>query len=239
MKTKLHAPVDEVDPLAERNQLVDTLINTSFQLSATGTIFTIGTESNPSWEDILFVLNRLYTTGYAEEFKLLPFNVEPAILVSGLSKEVVAWLVPLIIQAIDRKVMGSEIDILAPNNKNLVRLADVLGWYWYHTLHGPKPVVNQLVSIERHHKVVQNASLCCPLCYHQFIPAPGYKTQSEKAFAFAKWLPTHLVHTHMFTDTSKTSVAKCTCGTCSGKITKYTGDPVKNRKLLQKKGGTK
>lgn len=212
---------DEVDPLDERNQMVDALIGTSFQLSATGTIFRIGTESNPSWDDILFVLNRLYTTGYAEEYKLLPYNVEPAILVSGLSKEVVAWLVPLIIQAIDRKVMGSEIDFLSPNNKNLVRLADVLGWYWYKHLHGPKPVINSLIKSQRPAKLVQNAYLTCPLCFHQFIPASSYKNQSDKTFAFARWLPTHLVQYHKFHESKKSKGAKCQCGFCLGKVKIY------------------
>lgn len=221
MKKSKSAPNVEEDPLEVRNRFVDTLIGSAFQLSATGTIFVIGSESTPSWEDVLFVLNRLYTTGYAEEYKLLPYNVDPAILISGLSKEVVAWLVPLIIQAIDRKVMGSEIDILSPNNKNLVRLADVLGWYWYKHLHGPKPVVTDLIKIEKHHKLVQNAYLTCPLCYHQFIPASSYKNQSDKAFAFARWLPTHLVQYHKFHDTNKSRGAKCQCGVCNGKLKIY------------------
>jgi hypothetical protein len=233
MATKKVNPDEEVDPLDVRNALVDSLIGSSFQLSATGTIFTIGTESNPTWEDILFVLNRLYTTGYVEEFKLLPFNVEPAILVSGLSKEVVAWLVPMLIHAIDRKVMGSEIDFLSPNNKNLVRIADVLGWYWYKHLHGPKPVISSLVDMQRPTKLVQNAYLTCPLCFHQFIPAPGYTTQGEKAHAYAKWLPYHLKEYHRMNDTSKTKSSKCHCGFCTGKFKVYA--PRYNKK----KGGTK
>lgn len=238
MKTIRKAPVEEVDLIEVRNRAVDELIGSSFQLSATGTIFTIGTESNPGWDDILFVLNRLYTTGYAEEFKLLPFNVEPEILVSGLSKDVVAWLVPMIIQAIDRKVLGQEIDIISPNNKNLVRLADVLGWYWYKQLHGPKPVINSMIKMQRPIKMVQNASLVCPLCYHQFAPAVSYQNQSDKAFAFVSWLPTHLVQYHQFKNTKKISGAKCQCGIC--KAVHFTGHSDKNKKLVQtKKGGTK
>jgi hypothetical protein len=226
---------NEIDPLDERNQLVDSLIGSSFQLSATGTIFTIGTESNPSWQDILFVLNRLYTTGYVEEFRLLPFNVEPEILISGLSKEVVAWLVPMLIHAIDRKVMGSEIDVLSPNNKNLVRLADVLGWYWYKHLHGPKPVINTMIQHARPNKLVQNSYMSCPLCFHQFIPAPSYKSQAERVHAFAKWLPYHFKIYHRLADTSKTKGSKCNCGFCTGKFKVYTANKKSNRKVGAKK----
>jgi hypothetical protein len=221
MKKVRKEPEEEEDPIEVRNKLVDSLIGSSFQLSATGTIFTIGTETVPSWNDILFTLNRLYTMGYVEEFHLLPFNVEPAIRVSGLSKEIVAWLVPLLIQAIDRKVMGGQIDILSPNNKNLVRLADVLGWYWYHYLHGPKPVINSMIKMQRPTKIVQNAALVCPLCYHQFHPAPSYTNQSDKAIAFAKWLPYHLYKYHHFKDTSRTKSAKCHCGFCTGRLKQY------------------
>jgi hypothetical protein len=211
MKKKKVVPEEELDPVAVRNKLVDELIGSSFQLSATGTIFTIGSEnSDPGWEDILFVLNRLYTTGYAEEFKLLPFNVEPVILVSGLTKEVVNWLVPLIIQAVDRKVLSGSIDILSPNNKNLVRLADVLGWYWYKRLHGPKPVINSMIKMQRPIKVVQDAALCCPMCYTQFRPTKSLTTQSAKAWAYARWFPKHLVEYHQWHEprTRKNSVTK-------------------------------
>lgn len=238
MKTKKLEPEEEEQNQIEvRNKLVDELIGSSFQLSATGTVFTIGSDSNPGWNDVIFCLNRLYTTGYVEEYKLLPQNVPPAILVSGLAKDTVAWLVPMIIREVDRKTLSGSIDILSPNNKTLVRLMDVLGWYWYHQLHGPKPVLNATIKVQRSF-VVQNAALVCPLCYHQFIPAESYRTQSDKAFAFVAWLPTHLVHGHGFRNTKKITGAKCMCGSC--KAVHFTGDASKNKKLVQKsKGGTK
>lgn len=238
MKTKKLEPVEEEQNQVEvRNKLVDDLIGSSFQLSATGTIFTIGSDSNPGWNDIVFCLNRLYTTSLAEEYRLLPMNVPTAILVSGLSKDTVAWLVPMLIREVDRKVLSGAIDILSPNNKTLVRLMDVLGWYWYHQLHGPKPVLNSTIKMQKA-LAVQNAALVCPLCYHQFAPAESYRTQSDKAFAYAAWLPSHLVHEHGFKNTKKISGAKCMCGIC--KAVHYTGDSAKNRKMVQKsKGGTK
>jgi hypothetical protein len=231
MKKSKDAPESETDPVQVRNQLVDSLIGSSFQLAATGTIFSIGSEFTPSWEDILFTLNRLYTTGYVEEYKLLPYNVPPAILISGLTKDVVAWLVPMLINAIDRKVMGQEIDPLSPNNKALVGLADVLGWYWYKYLHGPKPVIKSLVVMQRPTKMVQNAALICPLCYHQFKPASSYSTQQERVHAFAKWLPTHFSTYHHLHDTHKANgTAKCQCNFCTGKTVQYSGNSFRNKK---------
>jgi len=202
MKKKKVVPEEELDPIMVRNRLVDELIGSSFQLAATGTIFKIGSEySDPSWADVIFVLNRLYTTGYAEEYRLLPYNVEPAILVSGLTKDVVNWLIPLIIQAVDRKVLSGSIDILSPDNKNLVRLCDVLGWYWYKRLHGPKPIFNSLIKMQKPVKVVQDAALVCPMCYSQFRPPKHLVTQSAKAWAYARWFPTHLVEYHKWNPT--------------------------------------
>ena len=197
MKKRVSDPSEDLDPIEVRNKIVDSLIQSSFQLSATGTIFTMGQESSPSWQDVVFVLNRLYTTGYVVQYNLLPFTVEPEILVSGLAKEVVAWLVPTIIQSVDRKVLAGQIDILSPNNRSLVFLCDVLGWYWYKTLHGPKPVVQSLVKMQKNPaKVVQNVALVCPMCYHQCNPPERYKTQSSKAWYYARWFPTHLVEYH-------------------------------------------
>jgi len=233
MKTKKLEPLEEeINQIAVRNKLVDELIGSSFQLAATGTIFTIGSDCNPGWEDVIFCLNRLYTTSLVEEYKLLPANVPPAILVSGLAKDTVAWLVPMLIREVDRKVLSGSIDILSPNNKTLVRLMDVLGWYWYHQLHGPKPVLSATIKIQRAF-VVQNAALVCPLCYHQFIPAESYRTQSDKAFAFSAWLPTHLVHFHKFTNSKKITGSHCQCNLCKCGV-RYSSNSSKN-----KKGGTK
>ena len=223
MKNKKLDPVEQEQHLTEvRNAIVDTLIGSSFRLSATGTIFTIGQDCTPAWNDILFCLNRMYTCNYVQEFKLLPFNVEPEVLVSGLSKDVVAWVVPILIQNVDRKVLAGQIDILAPNNHTLVRLMDVLGWYWHKMLHGPKPVTSSLIKMQRPTKVVQDAALSCPLCFHQFIPAPSYKRQSDKVFAFSSWLPTHLVQYHRFHKMTHTKVSKCQCGVCTGTIKRHT-----------------
>lgn len=187
----------EEDPLAVRYAMVDKLLQTKFQLTSVGTIFQMGQEADPSYNDILYVLNRLYTTGYAQQFKLMPYGTEPEILASALTKEVVAWLVPIVLQNVDRKVLGGEIDILAPNNHTLVYLCDVMAWYWHKSLHGPKPVVNSMLKMQKTpRQVVQNAVLSCPICYHQFVPPANYKTQESKAWAYSRWLPTHFVEYH-------------------------------------------
>lgn len=193
------------DPDALRLKRVDEIMNSAFQLNATGTVFEIGVEpESVSWEDIVYVLNRLYTTGYVVEYKLLPYNLEPEVLVSSLSKETVAWLVPILIQAVDRKALAGQIDILAPNNESLVYLMDVCSWYWYKVLHGPKPATRSMLKLSQKpaHMVVQNAALCCPLCYHQYNPPETYKTQEAKAWGYVRWLPTHMVDYHLFTPPS-------------------------------------
>jgi hypothetical protein len=189
---------DELDPEQVRFNRVAQILSGAFQLEATGTIFEMGVESNPEFKDIIYVLNRLYTTGYVQQYNLLPFNVEPSILVGTLTKDVVAWLVPVLIQAVDRKALSGSLDILAENNESLVYLCDVLSWYWHKTLGGPKPAISSMVKLadKPTHMVVQNAALVCPMCYHQFVPPATYKTQSAKAWAYARWFPLHLVEYH-------------------------------------------
>jgi len=187
----------EIDPDEVRNARVDEILQSGFQLEATGTIFLMGQESTPSFNDVLFCLNRVFTCGYAERYTLLPFNVDNEILVSALTKEMVAWLVPQIIGAVDRKTLSGQIDILSPNNETLVYLMDVLGWYWYKVLRGPKPVVQSLVKMQiKPKQVVQNAALVCPMCYHQFSPPKNMVLQSAKAWAYARWFPKHLAEYH-------------------------------------------
>jgi hypothetical protein len=188
---------DELDPEQVRFNRVAQILSGAFQLEATGTIFEMGVESNPEFKDIIYVLNRLYTTGYVQQYNLLPYNVEPEILVQTLTKEVVAWVVPVLIQAVDRKALSGALDILAVNNESLVYLMDVCAWYWHKTLGGPKPAISSMVKLAKPpRQVVQNAALVCPMCYHQFNPPSTYKTQSAKAWAYARWFPTHLVEYH-------------------------------------------
>lgn len=201
MKPKVRKSADdELDPLQVRLNRVAQILSGAFQLTATGTIFEMGKESNPKFEDVIYVLNRLYTTGYVQQYNLLPYNVEPEVLVQTLTKEVVAWIVPVVIQAVDRKALSGAIDILAENNETLVYLCDVLAWYWHKSLGGPKPAISSMVKLadKPKHMVVQNAALVCPMCYHQYIPPKTYKTQEAKAWGYARWFPIHLQEYHMW-----------------------------------------
>jgi len=232
MTTRSKTQHVETDPLQLRLNRVDEIMNSAFQLQATGTVFEIGVEPEKvTWYDIVYVLNRLYTTGYVLDYKLLPFNVEPEILVSSLSTETVAWLVPVLIQAVDRKALSGQIDILSPNNESLVYLMDVCSWYWFKVLHGPKPTTRSMLAMseKKPNMVVQNAALCCPLCYHQYNPPETYKTQEAKSWGFVKWLPTHMVEYHFYTPPTsiKTWVSKASLVL------------LKNHKDSLKKGGTK
>jgi len=199
MKTKVRKSADdELDPLQVRLNRVASILSGAFQLEATGTIFEMGKESDPQFKDVIYVLNRLYTTGYVRQYNLLPYNVEPEILVQTMTKEVVAWLVPVIIEAVDRKALSGSIDILSENNESLVYLMDVLAWYWHKTLGGPKPAISSMVKLAKKpaHLVVQNAALVCPMCYHQYNPPVQYKTQEAKAWGYYRWFPTHLEEYH-------------------------------------------
>lgn len=217
LKKEFKKNMQEEDPLEVRNRALDALLQTKFQLTATGSLFKVGEEAHPEYADVLFVLNRLYALGYADQYKLLPSNIEPAFLASALSKEVVIWLVPMVCMSIDRKVMAGDIDIVSGNNKNLVLICHVLAWYWHKELHGPRPVVASMVKTQKViRQIVQNAPLVCPLCYHQFYPPATYKTQEAKAWAFAKWYPHHLVEYHQY-KVRKSIISTCGCPACKSK----------------------
>jgi hypothetical protein len=212
-KTVLSVNVELSDEQRRTNRVAQ-LLSSCFQLTSTGTIFKMGVEPDKcEFDDVLYVLNRLYTTGFAKEYNLLPFNVDLEILVNAMTKEVVAWLVPLVLQNIDRKCISGQIDILAVNNESLVYLCDVMSWYWYKKLGGPKPAVTSMVKLaseKKNHQIVQNAALVCPMCYHQFQPPANYKTQSSKAWAYARWFPTHLVEYHKWVKPgAKSTKSKC------------------------------
>lgn len=204
MKSKKKVPsVDvELDPRQIRINRVSQLLSNAFQLESTGTIFQMGVKPDRcEFDDVVYVLNRLYTTGLAEEYKLLPYDVDLEILVNPLTTEVVSWLVPIVLQNVDRKCISGQIDILAYNNESLVYICDVLAWYWHLKLGGPKPAVMSMVKLASEtptHQIVQNAAFVCPLCYRQFNPPDQYKTQQAKAWAFARWYPTHLVDYHYY-----------------------------------------
>lgn len=193
----------EDDPRQIRINRVAQLLSNAFQLESTGTIFQMGVRpSRCEFDDVIYVLNRLYTTGLANEYNLLPYDVDLEILVNPLTTEVVAWLVPVILQNVDRKCITGQIDILAFNNESLVYICDVMAWYWHLKLGGPKPAVMSMVRLSAEtptHQIVQNAAFVCPLCYRQFNPPDQYKTQEAKAWAFTRWYPTHLVDYHYYT----------------------------------------
>lgn len=201
LKKQFKENMKEEDPWEVRNAQAEKLMSSSFQLEATGTIFEMGVEPQRcEFDDVLYVLHKLYTTKYAQQYNLLPFNVDVEVLVNPLTSEVVSWLVPIIIMNVDRKALSGQIDILSPNNESLVYITDVLSWYWHKHLGGPKPAVRSMVSSTLQNKkyVVQNAALVCPLCYSQYKPPESYTNQEAKAWGYVRWLPTHFVEFHYF-----------------------------------------
>lgn len=188
--------------LAERavqhNKLVADILNSQFQLQGFGTTFTMGQDINPNINHVRYVLKQLWVHGYADQYKLLPENIPVETLGTELAKEVVMWMVPLVAQDVERKTMTGQINILAPNNRSLIYIMDILGWFWHHTLGGPAPELNLLIKSPTR-RVVQNEALGCPLCHYQYKPSERCKTQEAKAWEFTEWLPTHLVDFHRYT----------------------------------------
>ena len=221
---------DEESVTDRRHKIVDEVLGEQYQLAGVGTIFQVGQQSYPTFKDVCYVLNRLWVLGYAENYSLLPDGVPVEILggstpltdeekedgkrakpgTLGVTKDVANWLVPTLLQNIERQTLVGKIDILAPNNRGLVYLADVLGWYWHNQLRGPRPVTNKLLKMARP-KIMQDAALSCPCCFHQFVPPKNLVTQQAKAYAFAAWLPKHFKEYHMWVrggSTKKKSVSK-------------------------------
>lgn len=185
------------EAVVRKNKLLDEILNSQFQLQGFGTTFTMGQDINPNVNHVRYVLKQLWVHGYADQYNLLPNNMPVEKLGTELPKEVVLWLVPVVLQNVERKTMTGQIDILATNNRSLVYIMDILGWFWFHSLGGPAPELNLLLRSSRS-RVVQNEALVCPVCHLQYKPSDKCKTQEAKAWEFVEWLPTHMVEFHRY-----------------------------------------
>lgn len=188
------------DVVAARNAYVDSLMHEQFQLAGMGTVFCLGTKPGRiTHKEVCYALNKLGSLGFAESFELLPRGWEPQMLYAPMTAELVAALVPFVIQSIERKVMSGTISIYSSSNLPLFYISHILGWYNHQKLRGPIPEFNPMIRAQ--HMAVkyrQNAVLSCPLCNHQFMPPAHLVTQQAKYWAWVMWLPKHGFEYHLY-----------------------------------------
>jgi hypothetical protein len=199
-QTKDDETEDWEDIELKRNQYIDDILNAQFQLTGIGSVFQMGKEPKSiSHKEICYVLSKLARLGYASGYQLLPLGWEPEMLYGALTSEEVASLVPIMIQAIEHKVIAGTINIYAENNRPLLYCADVMGWYWFKKLRGPRPEFNPAIRAQHMAvRVRQNAPLVCPLCQHQFMPPAHLVTQQAKAWWWLNQMPKHFVEYHRY-----------------------------------------
>jgi hypothetical protein len=179
----------------EKHRKVDSILTAKFRLDG-GREHQMGTEMSPTYAEVAYVLNKLGSTIYVQEYKLLPENV-PVEILSAPTKEVVHSLIPLLVSSIERKVIAGAIDVFSPNNRALVLMTAVMAWYWHRELQGPKPLLEGLVKVARP-KIYQDAALVCPICEHQAVPPKNLVLQSAKAWWYLKWLEKHFQEYHVW-----------------------------------------
>ena len=171
-----------------KKSAVEKLKGTTIKIQS-GLVFTMGEEIAPDWNDLRYVLSKLYTYEYTTH--LLPPNVPSEVLIGG-TREQVEYLVPMILRGIDIAVDQNIIDPIA--DPRIIATAYIMAWYWYRHLHGPKPIYDPKRHIRK--KIFQDIDLRCPSCGKEYTPPKGYKKASARCKAWLRWLPKHFKQYH-------------------------------------------
>jgi len=163
------------------DELRGTLINVNLDKGAFK--FSIGDEIKPDWEITRTVMRKLYLLGYASQ--ILGGTDDALVLVSG-NREQLEYYVPLLCRAINANLETGKYE--ATEHPGLIAIAYILAWYWYHSLHGPKPIYNPA----RHSKKISvRIEFRCPVCTKEYVPPARLVRIEAKYNSYIKWLSKH------------------------------------------------
>lgn len=168
---------------------VDQYHGTPVKLS-TGTEFVIGEPFSPSWDDLRFTCSKLWAYGYLEP--ILEHSDVPPETVLGANKGQLEYLVPMILQGINRLFDTDKIK--SGDKPRVLAMASVLAWYWHMTLWGPRPVYDP--KRYKPKKIQWVIEFECPACHKIYDPPKRYVKAEARCKAWLKWLPRHFREYH-------------------------------------------
>lgn len=168
-----------------RKSAVDELKGTQINVNLDHGVFqfSIGSEIKPNWDITRTVLRKLYLLGYAAD---ILGSTDDAIILMGGTQEQLEYYVPLLCRAINANLETGKYTAL--EHPALIAIAYVLAWYWYHHLHGPKPIYNPVKHVK---KVSVRIEWRCPVCNKEYEPPARLVRIEPKYNAYIKWLTRH------------------------------------------------
>lgn len=155
-----------------------------------GLSFHMGQAINPTVQDVRQVFGKLYASSFASE--VVDRTMVPELLVS-CNTEQLNILVPLVAKKIDYLLGWGEVG--TADEPWFVTCGYVLAWYWYHNLHGAKPVLEAVREKKarnwRDKITPTRPDLRCEFCNKVYPDVDKYTKYSTLAYHFIVWLDKH------------------------------------------------
>ncbi len=169
---------------------VDRYKGTPVTILSTGTEFVIGEPFTPSWEDLRYAIHKLWAYEYLTP--ILEHSDVPAEMVLGGNREQVEYMVPVILQGINRYFDTDKVN--TGDEARLLALASILAWYWHMVLRGPRPVYDP--KRYKPKKIQWAIEFECPACHKIYNPPKRYVKAEARSKAWLRWLPRHFREYH-------------------------------------------